>query len=345
MAPPDRLVGGGAAIIGRSATGAPALSEPKGLARDAAGPPLRPESGGEPLTIFNTDGTVATSFGKAGTGDGEFKEPWGVTVAPSGDVYVADTWNHRIQKFDADGRFVHQWGSFARHKGPADGRAGQLLGPAVVAIGSEGNVYVTDTGNKRIQVFDPNGRFVRAVGTEGSEPGQFRSRWGWRSTARATCTWPTPGTSGSRNWTRQVARSRSLRWRRGAAGDHGQALPERRSDGPHLRHGAGGAPRPDGRQRWARAPGAPTADYGLQMPIGVLAGPEDSLWVSDSRGGVVVYVPSEGRRRRGRCASGPERGGTRRRRPGRQRGTVRWFINTLWEPVAPTRYGGFREGF
>ena len=40
-----------------------------------------------------------TKWGTYGTGDGQFKKPWGVAVAPDGSVYVSDSYNHRIQKF------------------------------------------------------------------------------------------------------------------------------------------------------------------------------------------------------------------------------------------------------
>ena len=67
---------------------------------------------------------------------------------------MADTWNHRIQKFDASGRFLKRWGGLADAKGGADAEPGTFWGPRDVAIGPDGLLYVTDTGNKRIQVFD-----------------------------------------------------------------------------------------------------------------------------------------------------------------------------------------------
>ena len=67
----------------------------------------------------------------------------------AGNIYVADGIgaNNRIAKFDKDGRFIRQWGSTGT--GP-----GQFNGVKALAIDAQGNVYVADAGNKRIQVFD-----------------------------------------------------------------------------------------------------------------------------------------------------------------------------------------------
>jgi len=64
----------------------------------------------------------------------------------SGNIYVADTGNNRIQKFDTNGKFITDWGF------PGSGR-GEFAYPFGIAVGPSGNVYVADTGNSRIQVF------------------------------------------------------------------------------------------------------------------------------------------------------------------------------------------------
>jgi len=95
-------------------------------------------------------------------------------VAPGGEIYVADTWNHRIQKFDATGRFLAKWGRFADIKGQVDAEPGTFWGPRDVAITPGGRILVTDTGNKRVQQFDADGRFISLFGGEGSDPGRFK---------------------------------------------------------------------------------------------------------------------------------------------------------------------------
>src|SRR5262249_59321211 len=102
------------------------------------------ESGASRITVFNPDGGVASTLGRNGAGDGEFQEPWGVTVAPNGEVYVADTWNHRIQVLDAGGRLLRKWGGMADTKGVVDDKPGSFLGPPDIALGPDGLVYVTD---------------------------------------------------------------------------------------------------------------------------------------------------------------------------------------------------------
>ncbi len=84
------------------------------------------------------------------------------------DVYVVDTLNHRIQKFDSSGNFLTKWG----RNGGGEGR---FTFPYGIASGNSGNVYVADTGNNRIQEFDTDGVFITQWGTYGTGEGQFRA--------------------------------------------------------------------------------------------------------------------------------------------------------------------------
>ena len=135
---------------------------------------------------FDKDGKFLLSFGGAGSGDGQFQAllpsdnnpapgtgPGGIAVDSQGNVYVADTWNHRMQKFDRDGKFIRQWGGFINlgdaSTNPTDAQT-KFFGPRGVAVDAQNNVYVTDTGNRRVMEFDGNGTFLRQF-AQGLNPG------------------------------------------------------------------------------------------------------------------------------------------------------------------------------
>jgi DNA-binding beta-propeller fold protein YncE len=110
------------------------------------------------------------SFGGSGNGTGQLVWPHGVDIDSSGNVYVVDTNNTRIQKFDSNGNFITMWGS----KGSGEG---QFLHGHDIAFDSSGNIYVTDvlkdTDIARVQKFDSNGNFITMWGSKGSGEGQI----------------------------------------------------------------------------------------------------------------------------------------------------------------------------
>jgi len=157
---------------GSQGTGDGQFQDPRDVAVDKEGNVYVVDSGNHRIQKFDAHGHFLAQWGGQGNGPGQFREPWGIAVADDGSVYVADTWNHRIQKFDSEGRFLLQWGTYGATEGTL-GAAGVFWGPRDVAIDAEGNVYVTDTGNKRVQKFDPKGKFLGQWGGGGVLDGQM----------------------------------------------------------------------------------------------------------------------------------------------------------------------------
>jgi sugar lactone lactonase YvrE len=164
---PDRMLGGKGNVPGL-------LDSPRGIAFAPDGTIYVADSRNHRVQHLDTEGNVLHvwgSFADAGSGaapGGTFNEPWGVAVGRDGSVYVADTWNHRVQKFTSDGQFVRMWGYFGQGEAPE-----AFWGPRGLAVDSRNRIYVTDTGNKRVVVFDSDGNFVTQWGTPGVEVGQF----------------------------------------------------------------------------------------------------------------------------------------------------------------------------
>lgn len=131
------------------------------------------------ISVFNADGQFIRVIGTATTIEGNtgptgtLRQPWSVAVGKDGTVYVADTWNHRVQIFDAQGQFVRAVGRLEQVAGNQQGSTEGFWGPRDIAVDGLGNFYVVDTGNKRIRVYDPNGALIRSIGTPGAGPGQL----------------------------------------------------------------------------------------------------------------------------------------------------------------------------
>lgn len=120
-------------------------------------------------TVLHVWGVFGASTETAPAPSGTFNEPWGIAVGPDGSIYVADTWNHRIQKFTSEGQFIKTWGyGISQTEDPYG-----FYGPRGLAVDMQGRVYVTDTGNKRVIVFDSEGNYITKFGGAGFEPGHF----------------------------------------------------------------------------------------------------------------------------------------------------------------------------
>ncbi len=160
--------------FGGSGNAAGQFNAPRGIAVAADGSIYVADSRNHRIQHLTADGKVLQSWGsfadlsKGQAPGGTFNEVWGIAVGKDGAVYVTDTWNHRVQKFSADGKFLSMWGYFGQAEKPE-----AFWGPRGLAVDAAGQVYVVDTGNKRVVVFGPNGEPVTSFGTAGFDPGQF----------------------------------------------------------------------------------------------------------------------------------------------------------------------------
>jgi len=109
---------------------------------------------------------ILASGGGPGKGNGQFQTPRDLAIDSEGNIYIVDSRNHRIQKFNSTGMYLTEWGKEGSGKG-------EFKEPCGIDIGPDGNVYVADTWNGRVEVFTPSGKFIREFGKE-------RGMWGPR---------------------------------------------------------------------------------------------------------------------------------------------------------------------
>ncbi|MBI2863326.1 MAG: glycosyltransferase family 39 protein [Chloroflexi bacterium] len=180
---------------------APVVAKPPPVATPTPSPaPVVPSRRVQPML----------EIGRKGNGDGEFNEPRDVAVDRDGNIFVVDTANARVQKFDASGKFlgkfgkkgngdgefqeplaividsqnqvlvldsttgwVHRFDNNGRFKGKFAGPQGQFFHPRGMGIDGKDNIYVADTGGCRIVIYRSSGEYVGAFGVKGSGDGQL----------------------------------------------------------------------------------------------------------------------------------------------------------------------------
>lgn len=183
---------------GGRGTGKGEFDSPTGIAVDRNGNFLVSDTNNGRIEKFAPPGTFTEIIGTKGSGQGQLGAPNGIAIDSTGNIYVTDAGNHRVQKLGADGKLIAEWkGPDVGFYGPRriaigpdnsvyvldQGRTrvvkfapngdvltvwgskgtgdGQLDDPASVAVDpTTKKVYVADPRNKRIQVFDSDGKFL-----------------------------------------------------------------------------------------------------------------------------------------------------------------------------------------
>jgi DNA-binding beta-propeller fold protein YncE len=163
---------------GRLGDGDGEFSRPCGAAIDPLGNVYVLDTQNQRVQKFDSSGVLLMKWGHPGPGDGAFGGvttadggPVGIAADSSGKIYVADSQNCRVQRFDSVGQFLTKWGA----PGSEDG---QFRYPCGIAADSLENVYVADTDNNRIQKFDSSGNFLLKWGSVGDGDGEFVRPYG-----------------------------------------------------------------------------------------------------------------------------------------------------------------------
>jgi hypothetical protein len=170
--------------LGSNGSGDGQFYSPTGVAIDSSGNIYVLDSGNQRVEKFSSSGVFLRMWGwgvddgsnafqfctsscqagiRGGPGDGQFNFPYAIAVDPSGNVYVADTGNSRVQKFSSSGAFITKW---------------SVTDPRGIATDSSGNVYVSSLNQNRIQKYSSSGAFITQWGTTGSGNGQFNAPYG-----------------------------------------------------------------------------------------------------------------------------------------------------------------------
>ncbi len=97
---------------------------------------------------------------------GTFSSPTNIAVDSDANIYVTDTFNSRVQVFNADGEFVFTFGKQGANPGT-------FMRPKGIAIDGDNHVYVVDSEFNNVQVFDPEGHVLMFFGDRGEQPGTF----------------------------------------------------------------------------------------------------------------------------------------------------------------------------
>jgi sugar lactone lactonase YvrE len=166
------------------------FNSPKGVALDSKGNLWVADTGNNRVDELSAStGEIKGQFGAEGSTGGKFKEPVGVAVDSHEHVWVADSANNRVQELSSStGAFIATFGWGVKDGKEALERcteattcqaglggpgSGELRKPTGIAVAPNGNLWVADSENNRIENFSAEGKFVAMAGSSGTDGGQF----------------------------------------------------------------------------------------------------------------------------------------------------------------------------
>jgi YD repeat-containing protein len=177
-----------ASQFGVAGTGSGQLKAPSAAATDSHGDVWVVDHGNNRIEEFSALGQFMGAYGSEGTGAVQFKGPEGIAInQTTGNVYVSDAANNRIEELSAEGKFVATFGfgvsngeakyqicTSACRAGVSGAGSGQLNDPVGIAVDPNGNTWVVDHNNNRIEKFSSANAFVSSYGSSGTGEAQFK---------------------------------------------------------------------------------------------------------------------------------------------------------------------------
>jgi DNA-binding beta-propeller fold protein YncE len=189
--------------FGSAGSGDGQFNQPFGVSLDSKGNIWIADVYNNRIQEFNEKGEFIRKFGTLGTANGYLKQPWGVAVDSKGNVWVADSNNVRVQEFSETGTYIRKFaagavditvdskdnvwtvsgpgkveehnglGELVRSFGSEGSENGQLNSPRGISVDSNGNIWIADMNNNRIEVFSERGEYLTKFGSYGTGSGQF----------------------------------------------------------------------------------------------------------------------------------------------------------------------------
>lgn len=123
------------------------------------------------ILSVNLMNPITRVLATSGSGPGQVIHASGIAVDPNTrNIFVADSSNHRVQKFTPNFVFIKAWGKFGTGNS-------EFNDPKGIAVDSNNDIYVVDEDNHRVQKFDLNGQFIKSWGSPVTGDGQFSLPW------------------------------------------------------------------------------------------------------------------------------------------------------------------------